>query len=152
VFGALTHPLAGLHESSVQTLLSSQFGAAPPTHCPPEHVSPVVQAFPSSHGSPFGALTHPLAGLHESSVQTLLSLQFGAAPPTHDPLAHVSLVVQALPSSHGAVFGAKTHPLAGLHESSVQPLLSLQVTGAPGAHVPLEHVSPEVQALPSLHG
>jgi hypothetical protein len=36
--------------------------------------------------------------LHESVVQTLPSLQFGAGPPVQVPLTHVSLVVHALPS------------------------------------------------------
>jgi hypothetical protein len=70
---------------------------------PPEQLSPVVQAFPSSHGLLLFECTQPLAGLHESSVQTLPSSQLGGAPPTHAPLEQVSFVVQALPSLHGSV-------------------------------------------------
>ena len=44
--------------------------------------------------------THPDAGLQLSSVYTFPSLQFGAGPPTQAPPAHVSFVVQALPSLH----------------------------------------------------
>jgi hypothetical protein len=47
--------------------------------------------------------THPVDGLQESFVHRLLSLQFGAAPPWHVPPLHVSFVVQAFPSLHGAV-------------------------------------------------
>src|SRR5438128_1908610 len=47
---AWTQPVVVLHESLVQALLSSQLGAAPPTHTPPLQVSLVVQAFPSLHG------------------------------------------------------------------------------------------------------
>src|SRR5207249_2591999 len=43
-----TQPLAGSQESPVQTLPSLQLGAGPPTHVPPEQVSLVVQALPSS--------------------------------------------------------------------------------------------------------
>jgi hypothetical protein len=38
-----------LQLSVVQTLLSLQTRAGPLTHVPPEQVSGVVQAFPSSH-------------------------------------------------------------------------------------------------------
>jgi hypothetical protein len=40
-----------LQLSVVQTFPSLHVGAGPPTHVPPEHVSVVVQAFPSSHDS-----------------------------------------------------------------------------------------------------
>jgi hypothetical protein len=42
-------PVAGVHESFVHTLPSSQFGGGPPTHALLAQVSLVVQAFPSSH-------------------------------------------------------------------------------------------------------
>jgi hypothetical protein len=43
-------PEPALQPSTVQMLPSSQFGGAPPLQVPLPHVSPVVQAFPSSHG------------------------------------------------------------------------------------------------------
>ena len=46
------------------------------------------------------ACAQPVAGLQESFVQRLPSLQFSGDPP-HVPPAQVSLVVQALPSLHG---------------------------------------------------
>jgi hypothetical protein len=49
-----THPDDGLQVSVVQTLPSSHPSAGPPLQAPPPHVSFVVQAFPSSHGSPVG--------------------------------------------------------------------------------------------------
>ena len=150
VLFVLTQPVAGTHASSVQTLLSLQFVAEPPTQNPPEHVSAVVQALPSLQEAVLFALTHPVAGTHESSVQTLLSLQFGAEPPTQDPPAQVSAVVQALPSSQEAVLFALTHPVAGTHESSVQTLLSLQFVAEPPTHAPPAQVSAVVQALLSL--
>jgi hypothetical protein len=62
------------------------------------------------------------------------------------------LVVQALPSSHGAVLLAKAQPKVGLQESSVQGLLSLQTIGDPALHVPPPQVPPLVQAFPSSQG
>jgi hypothetical protein len=147
-----TQPEEGLHESLVQTLPSSQFSGGPPTHVPPEHASFVVQAFPSSHGSELLTYTHPDAGLQESSVQMFPSSQVSGGPPTHTPPKQVSPVVQALPSLHALVLLTYTHPEAGLQESSVQALPSSQVSGGPPTHAPPEHVSPVVQALPSLHG
>ena len=103
----------------VQTLPSSQFGGGPPTQDPPEHVSAVVQALASSHGLVLFTFLQPAAGLQESSVQMLPSLQLGGAPPTHEPKAQVSLVVHAFPSSHEAVLLANTHT-PPWHESVVQ--------------------------------
>jgi hypothetical protein len=145
-----TQPVAGSQVSSVQTFPSSQFGAAPPAQLPPEHVSFVVQALPSSQGAELSVWTHPVAGSQVSSVQTLPSLQFGGAPPTQLPPEQVSFVVQALPSLHEAVLFVWTHPVAGLHESSVQPFPSLQLGGSPPTQAPPKHVSFVVQALPSL--
>ena len=87
----------------MQGLLSSQFGALPPTQDPATQVSEVVQAFPSSQEAVLFVKTQPVAGTQESSVHGLLSLQLGALPPTHEPAAQVSEVVQAFPSSQEAV-------------------------------------------------
>src|SRR5436190_474296 len=146
-----TQPVAGLQESSVQPLPSLQFGATPPTHDPPAHVSLVVQALPSSQDTVLFAWTQPVAGLQESSVQTLPSFQFGATPPTHLPPAHVSFVVHASPSWYADLLFVWTQPVAGLHESSVHPLPSSQFGATPPTHDPPEQVSLVVQALPSLH-
>jgi hypothetical protein len=98
-----TQPVDGSHESSVHGLLSLQSVAAPPAHVPFAQVSPVVHALPSSHAAVLLALTQPVAGRQESSVHGLLSLQSSAGPPPQAPLAQVSFVVHALPSSHDAV-------------------------------------------------
>jgi hypothetical protein len=39
-----------------------------------------------------------------------------------------------------------------LQVSSVHGLLSLHTTGVPGLQTPPPHVSPKVQAFPSVHG
>lgn len=96
-----TQPIVGWHESSVYELPSSQLGAAPPTHAPPEQVSPVVHASPSLQGAVLAACQQPVAGEQPSVVQTLLSSQLGAGPPVHEPAEQTSLVVHWLPSSHG---------------------------------------------------
>jgi hypothetical protein len=100
-----TQPVEGLHASFVQTLPSLQLAAPPGTQTPPLHVSCTVHALPSEQDDVFAACVHPVAGLHASVVQTFASLQFGAGPPTQLPLEHVSAVVQALPSEHGAELG-----------------------------------------------
>jgi hypothetical protein len=56
--------------------------------------------------------TQPLDVLHESSVQTLLSSQFGAFPPVHVPVLHASAVVQAFPSSQVVLFSDWQVPVA----------------------------------------
>ena len=78
-------PLAGMQLSFVQTFPSSQLGAGPPTQPPPLQVSLVVQNEPSSHGAVLLLFVQPVLVLHPSSVQTLLSLQLGAGPPTQIP-------------------------------------------------------------------
>src|SRR5437667_352120 len=148
VFGAWTQPVAAVQESSVHGLPSSQFGGGPPTHLPPAHVSPVVQALPSSQRAAFALFTQPVVALQTSSVQAFPSSQLGAGPPTQRPPVQVSAVVQAFPSSQGAVFGVLTQPVAGSQESSVHGLPSSQLSAAPTQRPP-EQVSAVVQAFPS---
>src|SRR5262249_21023240 len=80
-----------------------------PEHDPPEQVSFIVHAFLSLQELLLLTWRQPRLMSQESSVQGLLSLQLGAAPPTQAPPEQVSLVVQALPSSHGLELGVKTH-------------------------------------------
>jgi hypothetical protein len=77
-------PVAGTHESSVHVLSSLQFLAPlPVTHTPALHLSPVVQASPSSQSAVLLACEHePSEMLQLSSVQGLSSLQL-LATPTH---------------------------------------------------------------------
>jgi len=103
-----TQPLAGLHESSVQALPSPHTGGPPPRQTPPVQVSLVVQASPSSQGLVLFTCVQPSAWSQASSVHPLPSLQSGGGPPTQAPSAHVSLVVQALPSSQAAVLFSNT--------------------------------------------
>ena len=82
--------------------------------------------------------TQPEEGLQESSVQRLLSLQTTGSPTTDSPFTQASPKVQALPSSYVLVLSfVNMQPDDGLHESSVQTLLSLQTTGEPGVPTPL---------------
>ena len=64
---------------------------------------------------PFPAVwVQPVEGAQASTVQGLLSLQFGAPPPTHVPALQASFVVQALPSWH-AVPESVVHTPEALH-------------------------------------
>ena len=150
--GVCVQPLAGSQASSLQGLRSSQLGGGPPTQAPPAQVSAVVQAFPSLHEAVLGVLTQPVAGTHESSVQTLPSSQLGGAPPTHAPPLQVSFVVQALASSQAAVLLVCVHPVAGSQASSVQTFPSSQLGGGPPTQAPPLQMSAVVQAFASSHG
>ena len=83
--GSWTQPVARSHDSVVHALLSSQSGGGPPTQEPPEHLSAVVQALPSSQDTVLFECVQPVAGLQPSVVQTLLSLQSGGGPPAQLP-------------------------------------------------------------------
>ncbi len=77
------------------------------------------------------------------------------APELQMPLAHVSPVVQRLPSSHGPVLGVHWQPELGSHDSVVQGLPSSQMAWAPSAwptHAPSVQVSLAVHGFLSLHG
>src|SRR5947199_4267911 len=74
------------------------------------------------------------------------------APPVQAPPLQVSLVVQALPSLQGSVLLPWRQPVVGSQLSSVQRLLSLQLSAGPPAQLPSLQVSLVVQALPSVQG
>jgi hypothetical protein len=113
----------------------------------------LVQPLPSSaQGAVLLVFTQPAAVSQLSSVQPLLSSQLRAAPPTQAPAAHVSLVVQALPSLQAAVLLVWVQPVVGSQASSVQPLASLQSGAGPPTQLPPAQASSVVQALPSLQG
>ena len=94
--------MAGLQVSLVQTLESLQVMVVP-AQVPPPQTSPEVQALPSLQAAVLLVKTQPVAGLQESFVQGLLSLHVTAEPPVQRPPAHLSLTVQAEPSSQATV-------------------------------------------------
>jgi hypothetical protein len=73
--------VAGSQVSAVHGLLSSQFTPMPP-HLPAVHLSPEVQALPSSQGvsSILFTLEQPVIELQTSTVQSLLSLHVTGPP------------------------------------------------------------------------
>ena len=86
------------------------------------HVSVCVQALPSLHEVPSGALGFvqvPVAGLHVPATwHCSLAVHVTGLVPVHVPAWHVSVCVQALPSLHAVPFGAfgfEQVPVAGLH-------------------------------------
>ncbi len=95
--------------SAVHGLLSSQLTPVPP-HFPAVHLSPEVQALPSSQGvlSALFVLEQPVIELQLSTVQSLLSLHVTGVPglqlpPWHEsPWVQTSLSVQAKLSATGA--------------------------------------------------
>jgi len=86
----------------------------------------------------------------------VLSLQSSAGPPTQSWLAHASLVVHLVLSTHGAVLAVCTQPNKTSQLSSVQMLLSLQSTTLPPVQIPsaqaslVVHLLPSSQAKPSI--
>ena len=143
-------PPAPSQVSSVQGLLSSQFWVVVAVHVPPWHVSPIVQGLASSQGAVLFTWMQPLTGSQPSSVQGFPSSQVGAAPPTQAPSWQVSLAVQGLPSSQGAVLLLCRQPPAPSQVSSVQGLPSSQMNWP--AQTPPWQVSLTVQVLPSSQG
>jgi len=129
-------PRIGLQLSVVQTLPSLQTGGVPAVHVPAWQVSSPLQRFPSAHEEPLGStvlLQTPV--LQTSLVHGLPSAQ--SAFTTHD-------------SQPG--MGVFWQPLTAEHESVVQALPSLQLSGVPAAHTPLWQVSLPLHTLASAHG
>jgi hypothetical protein len=142
-----------LHESVVHTLPSLQ-PIAVPAQAPPEHVSPAVQALPSSQPIELAVKTQPVAGSHVSVVHALLSLQASVPNPGWQlPPPQVSPVVQALPSLQASALLVWVHPVASVQESVVQGFPSSQFGPEPPTHAPWPlHWSPIVHSFASSHG
>ena len=134
----------------MQTLLSLQSSGGPPTHAPPAQRVAVVHALPSLQVPVLFASRSPVAGLHESSVHALPSLQPTPCPPCTSR-RQVSPVVHAFPSSQGAVLFVNTQPVAGLHVSSCRRCRRCRPAAVRPRTIRAEQVSPVVHALPSLH-
>jgi len=93
----------------------------------------------------------PVPTSQPSIVHGLPSLQFGPVVGVHTPAAQWSPVEQSFPSLQVLVSTLVwTQPVDGLHESFVHACWSSQLRAAPGTHAPLTHLSPTVQAEPSL--
>ena len=140
--------------SVVQTLLSSHFSAAPPTHMPELQASPTVHASPSLHAPVLYEKAHPPVDVHESVVHWLPSAQTTTLPgiTVQTPAwqlwaAHTSLVSQDPLESL-----VLTQPLTASHWSVVQELESSQFCIAPDTHLPPLHWSPVVHTEPSSQG
>ena len=84
-----------------------QAGSALPAQIPAWQASLLVQAFPSLHAIPSGAggFEHaPVAGLHvPAEWHWSLGVHTSGFDPVQTPPWQTSLLVQALPSLHGAV-------------------------------------------------
>jgi hypothetical protein len=143
-------PVVGSQESSVHCLPSSHTVAGPGTHTLLLHLSPEVQAFPSSQFAVFGVFTQAPERLHVSSVHGFPSSQLLPPVGTQAPVTQWSPVVQPSLSLHVLVSSITAlHPVTVSQESSVHGLPSSQTVGGPATQILLLHLSPEVQALPS---
>src|SRR6059036_1645278 len=126
-------------------------------HTPLWQVSPVVQAFPSSHGVLSGsgvpAQTPPsqVSLLVQEFSSSHAAPSSSAALPTQVPFWQVSAAVQGLPSSQLVPVSGVTVQLAVPLQVSVLHWSEVQVMAVP-THCPLlVQVSLNEQALPSSH-
>jgi len=148
---AWLQPADGSQLSSVHGLPSLQLTGPPAAQTPPAQTSPRVQTLPSSQGKVLLATMQPFLLSQLSVVHNLPSSQFWAAPGTHAPSAQASLTVHTLPSVQPTVLLTKLQPSMASQPSSVQLLPSLQGVLPKPLQLPLAHLSPLVQALPSEH-
>ena len=81
-----TQPEAGLQESSVQTMPSTQVSGAPPAQTPKEQVSAVVQASRSSQLAVLSVNTQPRSGVQEWSGLVFRSRQVADDPTMMTPM------------------------------------------------------------------
>ena len=140
-------PAVAEQASSVQGFLSSQSAGGaigvqvPDLQSEPWSCLPLTQ-LGSMHTvlSVATVVVQPMAGSQASLVQSLPSLQTTAAPGTQPPFLQASPLVQAVPSSHGAVLLVLLQPLAGSQTSMVQPLPSSQLVLVPGRQKPTKQV------------
>src|SRR5262245_43329925 len=94
----------------------------------------------------------PTPGSHWSEVQSSASSQLGAVPATHAPCWQVSVPsqtsasAQPVPSATGTF---KQPPVVASQESTVQGLLSSQLSAGPRRHTPVWQVSLPLHTLPS---
>ena len=142
-------PVMASQSSVVHNVPSSQLVAVPGKQMPPAHKSGTVQALLSLHGATLFVKMQPFLASQVSSVQTLPSLQTMSAPGMQTAAPQVSPLVQALPSSQGAVLFSVLQPPAASQVSVVHGLPSSQGLALSGLQKPLLQMSPSVQLLKS---
>jgi hypothetical protein len=122
-------PVLGL-QSSVHGLPSSGQARGDPTQTPAVQRSVLVHLLLSLQVAVLLTYVHPFVLLHESLVHGLPSLQSMIVPRQAPAPLHLSLAVQALPSSQDTVVGAGVKlqaPVVGFVQASiVHGLPSLQ--------------------------
>ena len=120
--------------------LAVQTTAAPLVQTPDLQTSPVVHANPSVQALPSALTTfaQPLTGSQTLAMWHWSAVQV-AKVPVQLPLLHLSLVVQALPSSHAIVLFVCVQAYAPEHASVVHGLPSSQVASLMHVYKPLAH-------------
>jgi hypothetical protein len=148
-------PVEGLHVPATwQASLAVHVTGFEPAHTPAWHVSVCVHALPSLHAVPFGAAGFeqvPVEGLHVPATwHASLAAQVTGLEPVHTPAWHVSVCVQAFPSSQAPpVVGAQVPADPGTLQAWHWPqddAVVLQQT--PSTQVPDAHCAVDVQAPP----
>jgi hypothetical protein len=122
----------------------------------------VVQGLPSSqvaavvHGTQPGiaVCTQPVTASQVSVVHALPSSQLSGVPEAQVPDWQLSAPLHTFVSAHEVPFATAVcwHPATESQESVVQGLLSLQLSGLPGAQVPDWQVSVPLQTVASGQG
>ena len=131
--GVYVQPVPATHLSSVHTLLSLHTAVNVLTHAPllvaHEYVAhDATLCATQAAAAALCVYTHPEAVLHVSSVQAFLSSHVvGTTSQLPVPALHVRVLHLSLVHELATAVGVYTHPVVGLHESSVQALPSLQV-------------------------
>src|SRR2546428_410187 len=92
-------------------------------------------------------ISEAVASSQASVVRTLPSSQLSGVPGLQVPPPHTSWPLQTVLSSQEAVLLVWKQPLTALQASSVQTLLSSQLSGVPGLQVPPPHTSWPLQAV-----
>jgi len=152
-FAGFEHvPVAGSQVPAVWHWSEAVQTTALPVHTPLWQVSVCVHALPSLQVLPlaFAGFEHvPVAGSQVPAVwHWSEAAQATGLLPVQTPLLQVSVCVQALPSSQGAVLSVWTQPLVGSQLSSVQTSWSSQSSGVPLTQVWFTQVSRPSQMLP----
>src|SRR6266403_992324 len=158
LFGFEQTPVEGLHVPALWHWSCAVHVIAVPLQEPPWQVSLLVHLSPSSQVAPsaFGGFEQvPVAPSQVPTSWHWSSAVHTTAVPLQVPLWHVSSCVHLLPSSHVAPLafgGLEQVPVAASQvPTSWHWSSAVHVVPAPLVHVPLRHVSPVVQGLPSSH-
>jgi hypothetical protein len=152
-------PLNGLQVPATwQESAALQVTGSEPVQVPAWQLSLCVQALPSEHVVPLGAVgleQAPVAASHTPPMwQASAAVQTTGVVPTQIPVEQASTVVHALPSEQVVPWGAsgfEQAPVEGLHVPALwHASEAAHTTGSAPTQTPAWQLSAWVHALPSL--